>query len=293
MKSDKKPKLQVSLRGGFSDRNNIKPENTAIQYKSLDDRTRTAIVNIVNVLYHATFEHDIMNNAKNSLWIDVLSDVYQQQVDYSPGLYYNEEKMFHIINDTFYNDDYDSVLTLFEFLLNKFEDIASYQADTIKNCANAILENEFVGYRYINRMIVPITNDTEIHSIEEAITVPYKKATNHLEKALILISNRESPDYANSIKESISAVEAICSEILGKSDTLGSALKKLEQKGITIHPSLKSAFEKLYGYTSDASGIRHAGQLDGKDATFEEAKFMLVSCSAFINYIKGITGSSK
>ena len=55
---------------------------------------------------------------------------------------------------------------------------------------------------------------------------PTKKATNHLEKALILISNRESPDYANSIKESISAVEAICSEILGKSDTLGSALKK-------------------------------------------------------------------
>lgn len=293
MKSDKKPKLQVSLRGGFSDRNNIKPENTTMQYKNLDDRTRTAIVNLVNVLYHAVFQHHIMDNSNNRLWIEILSDVYQQQVDYSPGITYNEQKMFEIINETIYEDDYDSVLTLFEFLLNKFEELDQFDQIPIENCANSILEKEFVGYRYINHKIVPITDENEIGSIKEAVSNPYKKVSAHLNKALLLISDREHPDYSNSIKESISAVEAICAEILGKSDTLGSALKKLEKKDITIHPSLKSAFEKLYGYTSDASGIRHAGQLDGKDATFEEAKFMLVSCSAFINYIKGITSSSK
>lgn len=293
MSASKKLRLKVSLRGGFSDRNNIKPENTTLQYKTLDDRTRTAIVNIVNVLYHAVFEHHFMDNANNRLWMDVLSDVYQQQVNYSPGISYDANKMFDIINETIYEDDYDSVLTLFEFLLNKFEELDQFDQVPVKNCANAIFEKEFVGYRYINKKIIPITDDNEIDSIEEALTVPYQKVANHLNKALLLISDREHPDYANSIKESISAVEAICSEILGRSDTLGSALKKLEQKGITIHPSLKGAFEKLYGYTSDASGIRHAGQLDGKDATFEEAKFMLVSCSAFINYIKGITSSSK
>lgn len=293
MKADKKPKLQVSLRGGFSDRNKIKSENTTIQYNSLDERTRIAIVNIVNVLYHAVFEHDIMGDSKNRLWTDVLSDVYQQQVNYSFGVSYDENKMFNIINDTIYEDDYDSVLTLFEFLLNKFENIDQFNQIPVKDCANSIFEKEFVGYRYINKKIVPITDDTEIDSIEAAINVPYRKAVTHLNKALVLIANREHPDYANSIKESISAVEAICSEILGKSDTLGSALKKLEQIGIKIHPSLKAAFEKLYGYTSDASGIRHSGQLDGKDATFDEAKFMLVSCSAFINYIKSVTSNLK
>ena len=71
----------------------------------------------------------------------------------------------------------------------------------------------------------------------------------------------------------------------GKEATLGNMLKKLENKGIEIHGALKSAFEKLYGYTSDANGIRHAGDLGGASSTFEEAKFMLVSCCAFINYL--------
>lgn len=293
MGTNKSPKLKVALRGGFSDRNGIKSENTTIQYNSLDERTRTAIVNLTNILYHAVFEHHIMDNAQTSFWTEILSDVYLQQVDYSQGLSYREEKMFDIINDTFYTDDYDSVLTLFEFLLNKFEKLDEYNQVPVQKCANALFEREFVGYRYVNSIIIPITDDTEISSIEEATTTAYRNVNNHLNKALVLISDREHPDYANSIKESISAVEAICSEILGKSDTLGAALKKLEQKGIVIHPCLKGAFDKLYGYTSDATGIRHAGQLDGKGATFDEAKFMLISCSAFINYIKGVISSTE
>ncbi|MGI6085628.1 MAG: hypothetical protein ACOYIF_09305 [Acetivibrionales bacterium] len=64
-------------------------------------------------------------------------------------------------------------------------------------------------------------------------------------------------------------------------------MKKLEKLGLEIHPAMKTAFEKLYGYPSDASGIRHSGQLGGSDSTFEEAKFMIVACSAFINYLRG------
>jgi hypothetical protein len=40
---------------------------------------------------------------------------------------------------------------------------------------------------------------------------------------------------------------------------------------------------------SDANGIRHAGDIGGAASTFEKAKFMLVSCSAFINYLTAIT----
>ena len=80
----------------------------------------------------------------------------------------------------------------------------------------------------------------------------------------------------------------MCSIIVGKSTRLGDALKLLEKKGISIHPQLVVAFEKLYSYTNGASGIRHAGQLGGEDSTFEEAKFMLVSCCAFVNYLTGL-----
>jgi len=66
--------------------------------------------------------------------------------------------------------------------------------------------------------------------------------------------------------------------------TLGTALKKLEDK-VALHPALKKAFDHLYGYTSDEGGIRHA-LLDESDLKFEDAQFMLVTCSAFINYLK-------
>jgi len=61
-------------------------------------------------------------------------------------------------------------------------------------------------------------------------------------------------------------------------------LKKLEDKGIELHPALKSSFSSLYGYTNDADGIRHA-LLEESTLDFDDAKFMLVSCSAFVNYL--------
>lgn len=48
---------------------------------------------------------------------------------------------------------------------------------------------------------------------------------------------------------------------------------------------MESAFSKLYGYTSDEGGIRHAEGLFVREVSFDEAKFMLVSCSAFVNYL--------
>lgn len=47
---------------------------------------------------------------------------------------------------------------------------------------------------------------------------------------------------------------------------------------------LEQEFSSLYGYTSDEDGIRHGG-IDFKNAPAEDAKYMLVSCSAFVNYL--------
>jgi hypothetical protein len=65
---------------------------------------------------------------------------------------------------------------------------------------------------------------------------------------------------------------------------LSQAIKVITDK-IELHPDLKEAFYKLYGYTSDAKGIRHS-LMEKPDLDFEDAKFMLVTCSAFSNYLK-------
>lgn len=110
-------------------------------------------------------------------------------------------------------------------------------------------------------------------------------------KALNLLYDREKPDYSNSVKESISAIESMCNIILGTNNsTLGDALNKLENQGVKIHGAMKKAYSSLYGYTSDKSGIRHNSGID-ENTTFEEAKYMLVSCSAFLNYLVQIYDS--
>lgn len=100
-----------------------------------------------------------------------------------------------------------------------------------------------------------------------------------------MLSDKKKPDYRNSIKESISAVESLA-KIITKNDktTLGQALKEIESKH-NIPSSLKTAFSALYGYTSDEGGIRHSLIETGVTVDIEEARFMLIACSAFINYL--------
>jgi len=58
---------------------------------------------------------------------------------------------------------------------------------------------------------------------------------------------------------------------------------------IKPHPALKPAFSNLYGYTSDEGGIRHA-LLQAESVRFEDAKFFLVLCSAFVNFVTAKVG---
>ncbi|WP_372526833.1 hypothetical protein [Piscinibacter sp.] len=48
---------------------------------------------------------------------------------------------------------------------------------------------------------------------------------------------------------------------------------------------MKDGFVKLYGYTSDEQGIRHA-MLDEPDLHAADARFFLLSCTSFVNYLK-------
>ncbi len=155
---------------------------------------------------------------------------------------------------------------------------------------NTTLERENSGYRFIENQFVPITDRTEIAEVEEGLSATssnfFSPAKEHLSSAVQMLSDRENPDYRNSIKESISAVESISNILSGKKNGgLKPALNELQKQNIlTLHPALKSGFENLYGYTSDDSGIRHA-LMGESTARYEDAKYMLVACSAFVNYL--------
>lgn len=279
---------KVRLRGGFSDRNKIKPENTDIQFESLDDRTRTAIINLIDASFYLSTDrvgHYEIQDFLERLMINV----YCMEVE--SGANYDERKVINMLKRTIRYDDYDCVFTVIEYYVDQIYKL-TYEEIDLREHFNDLFEREYVGYRFVNHIITPITDKNEISAINSINDIPYKSAKNHINKALLFLSDRDHPDYENSIKESISAVEAMCEYITGikgKEASLGKMIKKLEDNGIAIHGSLKSAFNSLYGYASDANGVRHAGDIGGPSSTFDEAKFMLVSCAAFINYLIGVS----
>jgi hypothetical protein len=171
--------------------------------------------------------------------------------------------------------------TAFDFLEFVISDEFSLIDDSHVEFINKILKRERSAYRVVGKQVVEITDENEIKAIEDALLVSPDPVKVHFSTALSLLSDKENPDYRNSIKESISAVESCCKKITGnQSGTLGQVLKKVDG----LHPALNSGFAALYGFTSDASGIRHA-LMDESNLTYADAKFMLSACSAFVSYL--------
>jgi hypothetical protein len=185
----------------------------------------------------------------------------------------------HIARDYFFSAQWYEVYDFLEFVAQNGP-AASY--DPFALLCNDFLETENAAYRFVNKKIVQITQPQEIAAIEDAASSGHDAVRRHIETALGLLSDRKTPDYRNSIKESISAVESLCGTIAGDSKaTLGQAIKKLD---LNLHPALEKGFSSIYGYTSDADGIRHAIH-EERNLEFSDAKFMLVACSAFVNYL--------
>lgn len=286
----------VRVRGGFSETNGMGLCNTVMQTDEFDDYTRIRLNNGLHELLDYTVKgyNDIIDyryrddRFMSNFCKQMLDDVFCEDNTQSTGWGYDWREFYNnyikmVILDAKYNEVLDIIEYICQWLGQRVN--SENKAGPFR-WMNRVFEQEYIGYRFVDRRIVAITDKNELDAIEEACRIPFDGCRRHLEKAVGFLSDREARDYKNCIKESISAVESVCQIITGNSKaTLGDALKNIETNGKKIHPSLSQAFGKLYGYTSDQGGIRHAEGLMESSVTFEEAKFMLVSCSAFTNYL--------
>ena len=263
----------------FSERHKLSPSKI-IQLNSIDLRLQNRLLNIIR----DRETPDILDMGSRGK-VEKLLDFLGESYDYADDSFTAKNNIFalkeRLVNGEWY-EFYDVIERYIALHINDKE------RKNLESKLNTILEEENSGYRIIKGLITPVVDKEDIKSLEKLLSSPFDATNKHIEKALMLYSDRIEPDYENSIKESISAVEAMCCVITGAKGgeaTLGKMLKKLEDKGIYIHGSLKSAFSQLYGFTSDENGIRHGG-IDFRNASSEDAYFMLISCSAFINYLK-------
>lgn len=260
-----------------------------LQIESLDDDLKNGLWNGLKlyILDKLSKDSQYRNEAEFDIFCSILwHHHYKLPIDTIPEYDYQSEKF---IRDSFYKGQWYEAYDLLEFLANIDSDSLGIDTYEFKEFCNGILEREFSGYRFIDDKISPITNENEIDEIENAINQSghfssLRGANIHLKSALEKLSDKKAPDYRNSIKESISAIESVAKAISENAkDSLGAALDKIKGK-IKLHAALERGFKQLYGYTSDSDGIRHA-LMEDHNCDFEDAKYMLVSSSAFINYL--------
>ena len=195
------------------------------------------------------------------------------------------------IKKQFYALTWYEVYDFVEFIVERYErarDRQRYRKDQLRLILNSIFEDDLSGYRFVGEELAPLSNPAEVAAIEAALATTSRTglagAHAHIEAALQLLGKRPDPDYRNSVKEAISAVEALAKQ-LGTADSQGlaGALNALGKK-VSLHGGMRAGLLSLYGYTSDEGGIRHA-MLEESSVGFDEAKYMVVACSAFVNFL--------
>ena len=255
----------------------------------MNDELRASLWNVLEVVFWSTdgfvlgrnHEHGRIEQFSRHLW----SDYFKRPIDSRPGHgnYLRGNLILKEIRQYFFQCRWNEVYDLLEFIVQAYDD-----KDKPRLAANLnhVLARELAGYKFIHGQLVDITDAQESQLLAEALAdTRFAAVASHLERALQLLADRKQPDYRNSIKESISAVEAMARVVAEEPKaTLAEALKVIE-KNHRLHPALKAGFASLYGYTNDDDGIRHA-MLEAPNIDQSDAKYFLLSCTSFINYLK-------
>lgn len=277
----------------FSERYGFKPVRNTLQSRSIDTPLRNSLWNVLLTHLLSLFEnlkgfeghhHPQLPLLIRWLWLDYFKEPIDEMPSSWPPVQAKLKK--HCFACEWFE--------IYDLLQAVAEDGPDWTGERIPifiEACNNVLKREMSGWRFVDRALVPLPSEHEIAAIEAALaataaSAPLNLVNTHLKQGLTLLADRTAPDFRNSMKESISAVECICKLIAGTPNaTLGPALDRIKAAGkVSLHPALEEGFRKLYSYTSDASGIRHALK-DAPTVDLEDAKFMLVSCAGFVSYL--------
>ena len=262
----------------------------AIKREEISVETRNRFLNILHKLSTSPMgnrwgETGALESLKYVF--DRLGRSYKELTDSGIFIEYGQEpKHEKALDNLIHGSPWNRVLDC----LDLFAEKEPFSKNTFKKEVNSIFEQDGYAYRFVQGEILELTNEEEILEIEKAALSPFRNASEHIERSITSLARRPLPDLENSVKESILAVEATV-RVIHKDDslTLGEGLKQLKKTGLDLHPAFNSAMSMLYGWTSDDAGIRHAISGDDFPLTLSHARYMLITCSAFVNLLAALS----
>lgn len=280
----------------FSQRKGLKPVSKTIQLGAMDDELRnrlwSAIHEVVWSKWSApdfygfrTPETNAVDILVQALWVNHFKLPSDSLPQFNRG---HPKSAYEFVRERYFASDWNEAYDFLEFVVKSAP--IPWKQDLVTRL-NQYLTEEYAGYRFVGDELVDIVDEHEIAVIETALESGTKESRTHLSNALSKLSDRKNPDYPNSVKEAISAVEAVCKTISGNPKaTLKDGLDAMKRNkgvrpGVFLHGAFDAALEKLFGYACDEGGIRHALTEDGSAVSQTDAKFMLATCAAFVNYL--------
>lgn len=191
------------------------------------------------------------------------------------------------VNNLLNEAEYHDTLSFVEFII-RHESCPGTLCDDIKSAFERVPMAYYIQDVNALPTVIPRFSDESGEALQQAIEsieeAKMEGAATHLRDAAKHINNQQ---YSDSIADSVHAVESVARLISPKkANTLRPALDSLENAWVIKHKVLKNAFSKLYDYTSDEQGIRHA-LLDknSPEVGLDEAMFMFGACASFAAYL--------
>ena len=256
----------------FSEEMGLVPEKP-IQIKELDARSR---VRIWNFIKNIDFPEDRWKYVVDKIGKPVEDkDIYNYQV---------VEKLLNNSNTEWYV--YYDVLEILHDVYSQDESakVDYSRAYSFQTSVNNLMKELRTEYKMQNGRFIRIGCEMDGEEIETALNTPTDVVRDHLNKAVDSYSRRDIPDYANTERESIMALESLSNVLVGKKLDLNKAIDEMEKRGKKLHSALKDAIKKLYAYASDEDGVRHGG-IDVSNVNEEEARLIMVVSSAVVNFM--------
>ena len=290
----------------FSQRYGYEPLPNAMKLEFLSRGFRRELCNeimsLVNffVQNNSLYETRFLNQTGRNLFRSTLGE-FMGIPDHQVNITLNE--LVNQIDSILLNSEFHKVLSFLEILVRQMSNHPNYNLRnrdihfrnrlfSLTKSIQGLLEKHGMAYRLVINQNKPIwfyPCDSEenakatVEAIEKLHEGGFNGATTHLRKAADFIIHNNHDD---AIVQSIHAVESVARRINPDASTLGPALDTLQERGLLNHRALSAAFKKLYGYTCDEEGLRHALVFNEEaNVDQDESVFFFGACASFAGYL--------
>ena len=207
----------------------------------------------------------LSSNLRNRLWNKIFPLLKKNELTkmildnfFKINLYEFNENSIEYINKEFKKLEFHKVYSLIEFILTN----CNCDLTKFKESINKIFMEEKAQYRITGKQIVKLISTHEMQEIDKIFETKdlFLAVRKNIFKGLDLYLNGS---YKNSINHSLKAVEEVCKVVFNKKGTLNTIINE-----VPINNNYKLFFKNI-----------------SINDSYEDARFMLVTCSGFVNYI--------